>query len=84
MGVFLGLNEGTNQDIIENYLTSEDIPLGMLPIGYDGGDNNILLALDGPAGRVYFQDKDTGKFYLCANTFTDFLDSFVPLEEKGT
>jgi hypothetical protein len=55
----------------------------MFAIGHDPGASSILMSLNDPPGQVYFEDKDDGEVYLCANTFTEFLQSFelVPEDE---
>jgi hypothetical protein len=78
---FYGFDSNSAYDIISSYETIEGVPEGMIPISFDGGSNNILLALSEPAGRIYFQDKDTGNVYLCAHTFTDFLNRFESVDE---
>lgn len=75
VGVFLGLDEGDSYDIILNYeITRDHYPEGLIPIGEDGGSSKVLLALDEPAGRVYYQDRQDGNVYLCANSFTEFIE----------
>jgi len=72
--VFFGLDKGDIYDLIRKYNnTSDQYPAGMIPIGFDGGANRTLLALNEPAGRVYYQSKFFNRMYLCAHTFTDFL-----------
>ena len=79
--VFYGPDKKDGYDVIRRYETADGIPEGMISISFDPGASKILLALDEPAGRVYFQDKDTGKVYLCANTFTDFINSMELLDD---
>jgi len=80
---FFGLDENNIYDVIGNYNnTNDQYPAGMIPIAFDGGANRILLALDAPAGRIYYQSKFHGnKLYLCANTFTGFLNSCVIVDD---
>lgn len=79
--LFYGLDSDSIYDVIKTYnrMDTDFVPPHMLPIGFDPGASNIVMALDEPAGRIYFQDSDSGDFFLCANSFTDFLKSF----EKG-
>ena len=77
VGVFLGLYKGNMYDVIRSYeIHSGDgfIPSNTLTISIDSAGNRLLLALAEPAGRIYFQDKNTGKNHLCANSFTELLD----------
>ena len=71
--VFFGFNKGDMYDVIGNFQsTSGMYPANMIPFSFDPGANKILIALDEPAGRIYYQDKFTGKLYLCALSLRDF------------
>jgi len=51
-----------------------DIPEGTIAIGHDPGSNLILLAWN--TNQVLFFDKETGKTFLIAANFDNFLNSF--------
>ena len=80
---FYGVEENSTFDLTTMYRdTRGAIPSGMFAIGYDSGSNNILMSLNDPKGQIYFEDKDDGEVYLCANTFTEFLQSFELLPDE--
>lgn len=79
--VFHGLDKEGIYDVLDLYERADKdfVPLHVIPIGFDPGASRVVMALDDPPGRIYFQDSDSGDFFLCANSFTDFIKSF----EKG-
>jgi hypothetical protein len=72
--LFYGMAEKPEFDLLRsNVRLLGDIPATTIVIGYDSGSSHILLD---SCGAVYFLDGETGKMYLCAKEFGEFLNSF--------
>ena len=72
---FYGISTDPGFDLCRiNARLKNTIPNGTIAIGHDSGSNLILLSSD--SGQVLFLDKDTGRTYLVAGNFENFLESF--------
>ena len=84
---FYTLAEDYHYNLFKNYQIFENrMPKELIPIGDDGGGNQICLAVGGDNyGKVYFwdhdwenddeeQEPDYSNVYLIANSFTEFVN----------
>lgn len=92
---FIGLNDGTEQDLryfTRIFVDGGRIPRDMFPIGNGGGGNLILIGSSGArAGRIFYWDHNweaeegdppnEDNVYLVANSFAEFLSSLRTIGE---
>jgi SMI1-KNR4 cell-wall len=78
--VFYGISVDPGFDLCRaNNRLKGDIPVGTIAVGYDSGSNQVLLSVD--TNQIRFFDKETGRTFLIAASFTDFLKSFHRREQ---
>jgi hypothetical protein len=78
--IFYGVSADPAFDLCRiNTRLKGDIPIGTIAIGHDSGSNLVLLSL--VDNQIRFFDKETGKTFLIATSFTDFLNSFQRVVE---
>jgi hypothetical protein len=74
LDVLYGISTDIGFDISHvNERLKGDIPADSIAVGHDPGSNLLLLNRQ---GEVLFFDKETGQVYLCAHSFSAFLESF--------
>jgi hypothetical protein len=71
MGLFYGISDDPDFDVCSvNADLRGDIPDDSIAIAHDSGANHLLLFRN---NQVRFFDNDSGKTFLCARSFEDFL-----------
>ena|SRR5690348_3534175 len=74
--IFYGMSARSASDLLQvNVRLRNVIGDRSIAIGHDPGSNLVLLD---DSGAVFFFDRETGRRFLAAPNFQEFLDSFEP------
>jgi hypothetical protein len=73
--LFYGITKNPHANIVNiNQRLKKKLSVGSIAIGHDSGLNLILLRPE--TNEVRFLERDTGRTYLIANSFNEFLRRF--------